>query len=83
LIYFRGRSLSALTLTDRGTWLSSPSLITDKLQIFKAGSNDAADPLLSPAHVLLGAKADAGGQKIIGESKKFGQILYSKAPEKW
>ncbi|KAG5637568.1 hypothetical protein H0H81_004145 [Sphagnurus paluster] len=90
-------ALSEYTLTDRGTWLSSPSEITSKLEIFKAGSDDATDPLLNPAHVLLGAHADQvnaevwlvfmgwvmskdGGQKIIREFKKFGEVLYSEAP---
>lgn len=90
--------LSEYTLTDRGTWLSSPPSVTDQLQVFKTGSDDAADPLLSPAHVLLGTNADAenamiwqnfmkwvvrkdGGQKVVREFEKFGQILYSQAPE--
>jgi hypothetical protein len=55
--------------------------------------------LLSPAHVLLGSKADTenatiwqnfmdwvvrkdGGQKVVREFEKFGQILYSQAPER-
>ncbi|TFK65918.1 hypothetical protein BDN72DRAFT_880626 [Pluteus cervinus] len=89
--------LSEYTLTDRGTWLSSPPEVTSQLAIFKAGSDVASDPLLNPAHVLLGAKADPehldiaqgfmawavsadGGQKVIGEFKKNGEVLYSKAP---
>lgn len=89
--------LSEYTLTDRGTWLSSPASVTASLRIFKAGSDDASDLLLNPAHVLLGAKADLvhrnvwdafmvwvvsadGGQRIIGEFKKSGQVLYSPAP---
>lgn len=90
--------LSEYTLTDRGTWLSSPASVTAGLRIFKAGSDDAIDLLLNPAHVLLGVKADLGqidiwgalfmewvvsadgGQKIIEEFKKSGQVLYSPAP---
>jgi len=89
--------LSEYTLTDRGTWLSSPSSVTDGLDIYKAGSDNATDPLLNPAHVLLGAKADPaakevsqafmkwvvsadGGQKVIANFQKNGQILYSQAP---
>ncbi|KAG6819114.1 hypothetical protein H0H93_015359, partial [Arthromyces matolae] len=89
--------LSEYTLTDRGTWLSSPSSVTDSLVIYKAGSDNASDPLLNPAHVVLGAKADPsnqdiwtefmkwvvsadGGQKVIREFTKNGQVLYSEAP---
>ncbi|RDB16612.1 Tungstate-binding protein TupA [Hypsizygus marmoreus] len=56
--------LSEYTLTDRGTWLSSPTSITGKLEIFKAGSDDAQDPLLNPGHVLLGSKADPAQSEI-------------------
>ena len=89
--------LSEYTLTDRGTWLSSPTNVTSALTIYKAGTDDATDLLLNPAHVLLGAKADpankaiwqafmtwvvspTGGQKVISEFKKNGQVLYSQAP---
>ncbi|KAG6819113.1 hypothetical protein H0H93_015358 [Arthromyces matolae] len=88
--------LSEYTLTDRGTWLSSPASVTDKLQIFKAGSDDADDPLLNPAHVLRGSQAAIpeiakqfvqwvaakdGGQKVIAEFRKGDDVLYSPAPE--
>ena len=56
--------LSEYTLTDRGTWLSSPESVTSQLHIFKAGSDDADDPLLNPAHVLLGTKADSANQAV-------------------
>ncbi|KAG6853764.1 hypothetical protein C0991_001594 [Blastosporella zonata] len=56
--------LSEYTLTDRGTWLSSPSTVTDALQIFKAGSDNATDLLLNPAHVLLSSKADPANEDI-------------------
>ncbi|KAG6910327.1 hypothetical protein DXG01_011395 [Tephrocybe rancida] len=89
--------LSEYTLTDRGTWLSSPSTVTDGLQIFKAGSDNATDLLLNPARVLLSSKADPaneeiwkafmewvvsadGGQKVIAEFQKNGEVLYSQAP---
>ena len=89
--------LSEYTLTDRGTWLSSPSSVTSKLKIFKAGTDNANDPLLNPAHVLLGSKAnvndkdiaaafitwvvgDPGGQLVVSQFKKHGEVLYSKAP---
>ncbi|KIJ98187.1 hypothetical protein K443DRAFT_680974 [Laccaria amethystina LaAM-08-1] len=88
--------LSEYTLTDRGTWLSSPPSVTSQLEIFKAGTDDADDPLLNPAHVLLGSNADLmnkdianafimwvvseQGQHVVGHFKKHGEVLYSKAP---
>jgi len=89
--------LSEYTITDRGTYLSSPASVTNGVTIYKAGSDDASDPLLNPAHVLLGAKADPtstdisqafmkwvvsadGGQKVIANFKKNGEVLYSQAP---
>lgn len=87
--------LSEYTLTDRGTWLSSPDSVTSALTIFKAGLDDASDLLLNPAHVLLGknttdptiARAflswvvdSAGGQQVIANFQKNGQVLYSKVP---
>jgi ABC-type tungstate transport system permease subunit len=88
--------LSEYTLTDRGTWLSSPPSVTSQLEIFKAGTDDADDPLLNPAHVLLGSNADlmnkdianafimwvvsGQGQHVVGHFKKHGEVLYSKAP---
>ncbi|GLB40857.1 putative PBP superfamily domain containing protein [Lyophyllum shimeji] len=56
--------LSEYTLTDRGTWLSSPAEVTGKLTIFKAGGDNATDPLLNPAHVLLGSKANPANTDI-------------------
>ncbi|KAG5644439.1 hypothetical protein DXG03_008534 [Asterophora parasitica] len=56
--------LAEYTLTDLGSWLSSPAEITGRLQIFKAGSDDAKDPLLNPAHVLLGSRADPANSNI-------------------
>ena len=89
--------LSEYTITDRGTWLSSPTNVTSALIIYKAGTDKAIDPLLSPAYVLLGAKADpankdiwqefmtwvvspTGGQQVISQFTKNGEVLYSKAP---
>lgn len=74
------------TLTDRGTWLSSPKSVTDSLEIFKEGGDvDPKDYLLNPAHLLL-AKSTSdstlcrdfmrwvadpnGGQKVIREFKR-------------
>jgi len=51
-------SLSEYTLTDRGTWLSTPKNVTSKLKVFKRGlDDDPADPLLNPGRVLLGKHA--------------------------
>jgi len=88
--------LSEYTLTDYGTWLSSPKNVTGGLKIYKKGLDSETDPLLNPAHVLLGAKAKPeyldiakkfmewvqgeGGQKVIEDFKKNGYTLYSKAP---
>jgi len=60
--------LSEYTVTDRGTWLSSANDTTNALTIFKAGSDNATDPLLNPARVLLGANADPSSKDI---SKEF------------
>jgi ABC-type tungstate transport system permease subunit len=88
--------LSEYTLTDRGTWLSSPSSVTHGLEIYKAGTDHANDPLLLPAHVLLSGTARAhtnicqsfmqwvvsknGGQQVVEEFKIHRQIVYSPAP---
>jgi ABC-type tungstate transport system permease subunit len=66
--------LSEYTLTDLGTWLSSPVSVTDSLVIYRAGSDNASDPLLNPAHVLLGAKADPAHTAI---SKGFMEWVVS------
>ena len=57
--------MSEYTLTDKGTWLSSPSEVTSALNIFaQGGDTDPSDPLLNPAHVILGAKADPANEEI-------------------
>jgi len=38
--------------------------VTDGLNIYKAGSDNATDLLLNPAHVLLGAKADPTATEV-------------------
>ncbi|KAL0570311.1 hypothetical protein V5O48_011649 [Marasmius crinis-equi] len=67
-------SLSEYTLTDRGTWLSSPASVTDKLAIYKGaenfmtsttGSNDDATILLNPCTAVLSAQP---GNKEVAES---------------
>lgn len=65
------------TLTDKGTWLSSPKEVTSTLSIFAEGRDtNPDDPLLNPAHVLLGAKADPANEVIW---KKF--IEWVKLPD--
>jgi ABC-type tungstate transport system permease subunit len=57
--------LNEYTLTDRGIWLSSAQEVTSKLKIFAQGGDvDPNDPLLNPAHVLLGSKAKSEDQVI-------------------
>ncbi|KAJ8080977.1 hypothetical protein PM082_017812 [Marasmius tenuissimus] len=55
---------SEYTITDKGTWLSSPTSVTDKLAIYKGGnestttsggSNDDAALLLNPCTAVLSA----------------------------
>ncbi|KIJ38186.1 hypothetical protein M422DRAFT_176923 [Sphaerobolus stellatus SS14] len=88
--------LEEYTLTDHGTWLSSPKNVVSQLEIYKQGSDmDPNDRLLNPAHVLLGKASQndvisklfmqwvvdpSGGQKIIENFRKNGEVLYSKAP---
>ncbi|OJJ35911.1 hypothetical protein ASPWEDRAFT_51831 [Aspergillus wentii DTO 134E9] len=49
--------LGEYTLTDFGTYLHLPHELRDKIKIFKKGSDDEKDPLLLPAHSLIGTKA--------------------------
>jgi len=88
--------LQEYTLTDRGTFLSSPSSVTDAVVIYKAGEDtDPNDPLLNPAHFLLSAKTidpvlaesfmewmvlQSGGQEVVRTFEKNAQVLYSPAP---
>jgi ABC-type tungstate transport system permease subunit len=86
--------LKEYTLTDRGTYLSLAPDIASQAKIYKAGSDEADDPLLNPAHLLVGKKArnstmayafadwatGYNGRKVITDFKKNGQQLYSGAP---
>ncbi|MCJ1474352.1 hypothetical protein MMC13_003010 [Lambiella insularis] len=49
--------LNEYTITDRGTYLSIDSSLQSQATIFKASTDNATDPLLNPAHLLVGAKA--------------------------
>jgi ABC-type tungstate transport system permease subunit len=89
--------LKEYTLTDRGTFLSlqfSQPNLTAALEQFKVGSDDAADPLLLPGHLLVGNKArnatlaqefakwatSERGQSVVTGFSKNGVQLYSGAP---
>ncbi|KAI9644028.1 hypothetical protein NHQ30_007380 [Ciborinia camelliae] len=89
-------ALGEYTVTDKGTWLSIEEEIREKMSVFKASSDEADDPLLNPAHILVGTRgknlamahrfadwmvARDGGQKIIEEFEVNSAILYSVAPE--
>ncbi|KAL4950164.1 hypothetical protein BDW69DRAFT_197478 [Aspergillus filifer] len=77
--------LQEYNITDRGTYLS----------IDRGGDGDAEDPLLNPAHILVGAKASnrkmterfvewvvsEEGQGATTGFMKNGQQLYSATPE--
>ncbi|KAJ8069750.1 hypothetical protein OCU04_000174 [Sclerotinia nivalis] len=88
-------ALGEYTLTDKGTWLSIEEDIREKMSVFKAITDALDDPLLNPAHILVGTKgrnismahkfadwmiARDGGQKIVEEFEVNGAILYSVAP---
>lgn len=86
--------LDEYTITDRGTYLSIPRSLQNQTVIYKAATDDAADPLLNPAHILIGKDAkneemadkftkwaiSAEGQKVITSFKKNGQQLYTGSP---
>jgi ABC-type tungstate transport system permease subunit len=86
--------LKEYTLTDRGTYLSLQTNLTSQMDIYKAATDDENDPLLNPAHLLVGKKASnstfahqfaqwatgPNGQNAITNFKKNGQQLYSGAP---
>lgn len=86
--------LDEYTITDRGTYLSIPKSMQNQTVIYKAATDDASDPLLNPAHILIGKGAknekmadkfthwtvSAEGQKVITSFKKGGEQLYSAAP---
>ena len=76
-------------------WLSSDPSVTEALTIYKAGSEEGDNQmLLNPCSAVLGAKPldqnlsgvfikwllDAeGGQKVVSEFKKNGEVLYTPA----
>ncbi|QSZ35376.1 hypothetical protein DSL72_008246 [Monilinia vaccinii-corymbosi] len=52
------------------TWLSVEPEIREKMSIVKAGTDDADDPLLNPAHILVGTRG-----KNITMAHKFADIV--------
>ncbi|KAI5791986.1 extracellular solute-binding protein family 1 [Geopyxis carbonaria] len=89
-------ALEEYTLTDRGTYLSLAPELQKKVVIYKAASDEESDPLLNPAHLLIGKDAKnrevgqmfadwlvgARGQKVVTGFKKNGKQLYTGAPAK-
>ena len=87
--------LNEYTLTDRGTFLSLPQNLTSQAVIYKAASDEEDDPLLNPAHLILGKDAEnadtakefadwlvgSQGQDVIKGFEKNGEQLYTPAPE--
>jgi ABC-type tungstate transport system permease subunit len=61
--------LKEYTITDRGTWLSTPTEATELLTIYNEGSDDnEADPLLNPAFFLSSTQACPQNKEM---AKKF------------
>ena len=68
--------------------------VANKTTIYKAATDDENDPLLNPAHLLIGTHAPQiaqtftdwalgpNGQKVITDFQKFGRQLYTAAPDK-
>lgn len=87
-------SLEEYTITDRGTFLSINKDLQKKTVIYKAATDEPEDPLLNPAHMLIGKGAknekmadrfaewviSEEGQKAIVGFKKGGEQLYTEAP---
>ncbi|KAF8314790.1 hypothetical protein DL93DRAFT_2097164 [Clavulina sp. PMI_390] len=86
--------LKEYTITDRGTYLSLTTDLESQLTIYKAATDNATDPLLNPAHIIVGTRAQnvsfatkfaqwsisPPGQAVITNFTKNGQQLYSGAP---
>lgn len=82
------------TITGRGTMLSLDAELTNRAVVYKAGSDEASDPLLNLVHLHVGAKApnpdraaafaewviSDRGHSVIAGFEKNGQKLYSPAP---
>lgn len=89
--------LGEYTLTDKGTWWSVERWIREGMEVFMVGGDDdEQDPLLNPAHVLVGTGAEnkalanefvdwliaeEGGQRVVRGFERGGVVLYSSAPD--
>lgn len=88
--------LGEYTLVDRGTWNSIEEDVRERMLLFKeAFEADESDPLLNPAHILVGQCAtnkemanrfvdwmiSDQGQRIVTEFAVNGVVLYSGAPK--
>ncbi|KAL2814507.1 hypothetical protein BDW59DRAFT_176439 [Aspergillus cavernicola] len=87
-------TLQEYTISDRGTYLSIPPNLQNMTTIYKKATDNASDPLLNPAHILIGNSAtyanmaqdftswtvSEAGQSVITSFTKNGQQLYSGAP---
>ena len=89
--------LGEYTLVDRGTWYTAWEDVKSALKVYKEAFDATGDdPLLNPAHVLVGARArdkdvaeafvewlisSDGGQTVIDTYAVDGVVLHSKAPE--
>lgn len=87
--------LGEYTLVDRGTWNSIEKDVRERMILFKESFEaHEDDPLLNPAHILVGKYATnketannfvdwmigGKGQKIVREFEVDGVVLYSGAP---
>ncbi|KAI0966178.1 putative extracellular tungstate binding protein [Xylaria arbuscula] len=86
--------LEEYTITDKGRILTLDIEVAKQTVVYKTGTDNADDPLLSPAHLLVGAKApnpdravafaewiiSNRGQSLIAGFKKNGEFLYTAAP---
>ena len=88
--------LGEYTLVDRGTWYAVDEDVKAGMVVYKeAVDANEDDPLINPAHVLVGARArdkplaerfvdwlisSEGGQKVVGEFAVGDVVLHSRAP---
>ncbi|KAL6720733.1 hypothetical protein ACLMJK_002658 [Lecanora helva] len=92
----KAAELEEYTLTDFGTWCAMESPVRDALTVFAQGKDDEKDPLLNPAHLMVGCDVknedianafadwmirEDGGQEVVTGFKKNGYDLYSGAPK--
>jgi ABC-type tungstate transport system permease subunit len=87
-------TLKEYTLTDYGTYLSLDPSLTSQTVIYKAAADNEDDPLLNPAHLLIGMNpqdetvalnfaawaTSPAGQSVITSFTKNGKQLHKGAP---